>query len=124
MEISQLREAPYEVGRWRLFDRLNSFAGPFTRVCRLTNPESARLLLVEQRGVQLDAWHQSGVELAALYSWNEARILFDRFSTSDGSDTVVVISAPTLEIQLSVDEFIMGTQSRFEDDWALKGSDD
>ena len=124
MEISQLREAPYEVGRWRLFDRLNSHAGPFTRVCRLKNPESARVLLLEEPGARLEAWHQSGAELAALYSWNEAWILFDRFSTSDGVDTVVVISAPTLDIQLSVDEFIMGTQSRFEDGWPLTSSDD
>jgi hypothetical protein len=124
MEKSQLREAPYEVGRARLFDKMNIHAGPFTHVCRLANPEGARMTLHYAPGVRVEAWHQSGAELAALYSWNGSWILFDRFNTSEGTDTVVVVSAPTLELQLSAGALIMSTQSTFEDLWTQAGSDD
>lgn len=124
MEKSELREAPYEVGRSRLFDQMNNRAGPFTHVLRLANPEGARMTLHYNCGGHVEAWHQSGAELAALYSWKGAWILFDRFNTSVGTDTVVVVSAPTLEIQLSAATFIMTTQSTFEDPRLSAGSDD
>lgn len=124
MEKSELREAPYEVGRSRLFDQMNSHAGPFTHVCRLGNPEGARMTLHYTAGVRVEAWHQSGAELAALYSCNGAWIFFDRFNTSEGTDTVVVVSAPTLELQLSAGALIMSTQSSFQDLWSSAGSDD
>ncbi len=124
MEKSQLREAPYEVGRERLFDLMNSHAGPFTHVCRLANPEGARMTLHYAPGVRVEAWHQSGAELAALYSWNGAWILFDRFNVAEGCDTVVVVSAPTLEMQLSAGAQIMATQSSLERLWNEAGSDD
>ena len=98
MEKAELREAPYEVGRARLFDQMNSHAGPFTHVCRLANPEGARMLLQYISGVRVEAWHQS--------------------------DTVVVLSAPTWEMQLSADELIMATQSSVEDQWDQAGRDD
>ncbi|MDH2903165.1 MAG: hypothetical protein PXZ08_04345 [Actinomycetota bacterium] len=124
MEQSQLRETPYEVGRSRLFDRMNAHAGPFTHVCRLDNPEGARMSLHVSPGVRVEAWHQSGAELAALYSWNEAWILFDRFNYSDDTDTVVVVSAPTLEGHLAAVEFVMATSAILEDWWNAAASDD
>jgi len=124
MEMSQLREAPYEVGRARLFDQMNSHAGPFTHVCRLANPEGARMILHYAPGVRVEAWHQSGAELAALYSWNGAWILFDRFNAPEGTDTVVVISAPTLDVHLSARSLIMSTQSSLEELWSDASSDD
>ena len=128
MEMSQLREAPYEVGRSRLFDTMNLHAGPFTHVCRLANPEGARMSLHYAPGVRVEAWHQSGAELAALYSWHGAWILFDRFSVhedvSTRTETVVVISAPTLDVQLAAGSLIMTTQPSFEDLWLNAGDGD
>ena len=82
------------------------------------------MLLQDTSGVRVEAWHQSGAELAALFSWNGSWILFDRFNTSEGTDTVVVLSAPTWEMQLSADELIMATQSSVEDQWDQAGRDD
>lgn len=124
MEKSQLREAPYEVGRSRLFEQMNRHAGAFTHVCRLTNPEGARMTMHYAPGVRVEAWHQSGAELAALYSWRGAWIFFDRFNTAEGVDTVVVVSAATLELQLSAGELIMSTQSTLDDLWSRANSDD
>ena len=75
-------------------------------------------------GVRVEAWHQSGAELAALYSWRGAWILFDRFNTVEGVDTVIVVSATTLELQLSAGELVMSTQSNFDDAWSRVASDD
>lgn len=124
MEKSQLREAPYEVGRARLFDTMNTHAGPFTHVCRLANPEGARMRLQYAPGVRVEAWHQTGSELAALYSWNGTWILFDRFLTSERTDTVVVISAPTLEMQMSAGALIMSTQPSFDELWSEANGDE
>jgi hypothetical protein len=111
MEKSQLREAPYEVGRARLFDAMNRHAGPFTHVCRLDNPEGARMTLHYWPGARVEGWHQSGSELAALYSWSGSWILFDRYHSPEGTDTVVVVSAETLELQLAADALIASTQA-------------
>jgi len=124
MEKSQLREAPYEVGRARLFDLMNSNAGPFTHVCRLANPEGARMTLHYASDVRVEAWHQSGGELAALYSCQGAWILFDRFNVADATDTVIVVSAPTLETQLAAGALIMSTQASFAQLWTEAGDDD
>jgi len=124
MEKSQLREAPYEVGRSRLFDLMNTHAGPFTHVCRLANPEGARMTLHYTTGVRVEAWHQSGGELAALYSCHGAWILFDRFNVADGTYTVVVVSAPTLELQLSTGALIMSTQASLAQLWSEANNDD
>ena len=124
MEKAQLREAPYEVGRPRVFELMNGRAGAFTHVTRLANPEGARMSMHYAPGVRVEAWHQSGAELAALYSWDGAWILFDRFNTSEGTDTVVVVSAATLELQLSAGELIMATQPSFEELWSRAGTDD
>ncbi len=109
MEKEELREAPYEVGRSRLFDQMNARAGAFTHVRRLTNPEGARITLHYSPGARVEAWHQSGAELAALYSWNGAWVLFDRFHTSEGTDTVVVVSAATLDLQVRASELLEAT---------------
>ena len=124
MEKSQLREVPYEVGRARLFDLMNTHAGPLTHVCRLANPEGARMTLHYAPGVRVEAWHQSGGELAALYSYNGAWILFDRFNVAEGTDTVVVVSAATLELQLSAGALIMSTQASLAELWTEAGNDD
>jgi hypothetical protein len=128
MEMSQLREAPYEVGRARLFDKMNAHAGPFTHVCRLANPEGARMSLHYAPGVRVEAWHQSGAELCALYSWNGTWILFDRFNMHEGpdthSDTVVVVSAPTLDMQMAAGSLLMSTQSSFDELWTVANDDD
>ncbi|HEY5304838.1 MAG TPA: hypothetical protein VIJ86_12420 [Acidimicrobiales bacterium] len=128
MEKSQLREALYEVGRSRLFDTVNTHAGPFTHVCRLVNPEGARMSLHYAPGVRVEAWHQSGNELAALYSWNGVWILFDRFnvgaSDATSTDTVVVISAPTLDLQVAAGSLIMQSQESFDVLWMNAGDDD
>jgi hypothetical protein len=128
MEKSQLRESLYDVGRARLFDTVNAHAGPFTHVCRLANPEGVRMSLHYSPGVRVEAWHQSGNELAALYSWRGVWILFDRFIVHESdvprSDTVVVISAPTLDLQVAAGALIMATQSSFDELWSNAGEDD
>ena len=67
-------------------------------------------------------------ELAALYSCNGAWILFDRFNVHDGPDThcdtVVVVSAPTLDMQMNAGSLLMSTQSSFEDLWSNANDDD
>ncbi len=128
MEKSQLREALYDVGRARLFDMMNTHAGSFTHVCRLANPEGARMSLHYSPGVRVAAWHQSGSELAALYSWRGVWVLFDRFidrqTEETTCDTVVVISAPTLELQVAATSLIMAAPVSFDDAWATAGEDD
>jgi len=72
--------------------------------------------------VRVEAWHQAGDELAALYSWSGVWILFDRYVPPRESgldiDTVVVISAPTLELQMAAGALLMESQDDFESLWA------
>lgn len=79
-------------------------------------------------GVRVEAWHQSGNELAALYSWRGVWILFDRFNVHEGevanTETVVVISAPTLDLQVSAGALIMATQESFDELWSNAGEDE
>ncbi len=124
MEKEQLREAPYEVGRSRLFDLMNSHAGAFTHVGRLVNPEGARIAMHDTPGARVAAWHQSGGELAVLYTWNEAWILFDRFHVGDETDTVVVVSAATLELQSAVSALLWSTPGTDDDPWSRTRSND